>query len=243
MILRGRPTGLSRQASSGRCHRTRAGRADSAHPCGMARAGAAGGGRHEGAGVPGPDQRRLRTLPGAGHVPRPGRHRRTSMTARYSPAELAGALGLFTPTEEQAAVIAAPPGPLVVIAGAGAGKTETMAARVVWLVANGYAEPGRGARTDVHPQGCGPAAAPGPHPAGPAGRRRPRPRRRLTSPTIQPRSAPTTRSQGTCCASTGCCCRSSPTAGCSARPSCGSWHFASCASIPSTSTPTRPRPR
>jgi DNA helicase-2/ATP-dependent DNA helicase PcrA len=29
----------------------------------------------------------------------------------------------------------------VVIAGAGAGKTETMAARVVWLVANGYAEP------------------------------------------------------------------------------------------------------
>ncbi|BAX91432.1 ATP-dependent DNA helicase [Mycobacterium shigaense] len=65
------------------------------------------------------------------------------MTARYSPAELAGALGLFPPTPEQAAVIAAPPGPLVVIAGAGAGKTETMAARVVWLVANGYAEPGQ----------------------------------------------------------------------------------------------------
>lgn len=60
---------------------------------------------------------------------------------RYSPAELACALGLFAPTEEQAAVIAAPPGPLVVIAGAGAGKTETMAARVVWLIANGYAEP------------------------------------------------------------------------------------------------------
>ena len=64
------------------------------------------------------------------------------MTARYSPAELATALGLFAPTDEQAAVIAAPPGPLVVIAGAGAGKTETMAARVVWLVANGYARPG-----------------------------------------------------------------------------------------------------
>ncbi|WP_239988054.1 ATP-dependent helicase [Mycobacterium kansasii] len=63
--------------------------------------------------------------------------------ARYSPAELACALGLFPPTEEQAAVIAAPPGPLVVIAGAGAGKTETMAARVVWLIANGYAEPGQ----------------------------------------------------------------------------------------------------
>ena len=65
------------------------------------------------------------------------------MTTRYSPAELAGALGLFAPTDEQAAVIAAPPGPLVVIAGAGAGKTETMAARVVWLVANGYAGPGQ----------------------------------------------------------------------------------------------------
>jgi ATP-dependent DNA helicase UvrD/PcrA len=64
------------------------------------------------------------------------------MTVRYSPAELSSALGLFAPTEEQAAVIAAPPGPLVVIAGAGAGKTETMAARVVWLVANGYASPG-----------------------------------------------------------------------------------------------------
>ena len=64
------------------------------------------------------------------------------MTPRYSPVELSSALGLFAPTEEQAAVIAAPPGPLVVIAGAGAGKTETMAARVVWLVANGYARPG-----------------------------------------------------------------------------------------------------
>lgn len=63
------------------------------------------------------------------------------MNARYNPSELACALGLFPPTEEQSAVIAAPPGPLVVIAGAGAGKTETMAARVVWLIANGYAEP------------------------------------------------------------------------------------------------------
>ena len=64
------------------------------------------------------------------------------MNPRYSPAELADALGLFAPTDEQAAVICAPPGPLVVIAGAGAGKTETMAARVVWLVANGFATPG-----------------------------------------------------------------------------------------------------
>ena len=67
----------------------------------------------------------------------------TAVAVRYSPTELACALGLFPPTDEQAAVIAAPPGPLVVIAGAGAGKTETMAARVVWLIANGYAEPGQ----------------------------------------------------------------------------------------------------
>ncbi|MGD1281532.1 ATP-dependent helicase [Mycobacterium seoulense] len=71
------------------------------------------------------------------------RRRGGAVNPRYSPAELACALGLFPPTDEQAAVIAAPPGPLVVIAGAGAGKTETMAARVVWLVANGYAEPGQ----------------------------------------------------------------------------------------------------
>ncbi|MFE3756212.1 UvrD-helicase domain-containing protein [Nocardia tengchongensis] len=58
-----------------------------------------------------------------------------------SPRQLAEALGLPPPTEEQAAVIAAPPGPTLVVAGAGAGKTETMAARVVWMVANGLVEP------------------------------------------------------------------------------------------------------
>ncbi len=66
-----------------------------------------------------------------------------SVVNAYSPAELSRALGLFEPTDEQSAVIGAPPGPMVVIAGAGAGKTETMAARVVWLVANGYATPGQ----------------------------------------------------------------------------------------------------
>ncbi|MBF6421310.1 UvrD-helicase domain-containing protein [Nocardia farcinica] len=53
-----------------------------------------------------------------------------------SPHRIADALGLPPPTDEQAAVIAAPPGPTLVVAGAGAGKTETMAARVVWMVAN-----------------------------------------------------------------------------------------------------------
>ena len=55
----------------------------------------------------------------------------------YSPGQLARALGLPEPTTEQAAVIGAPLGPLAVIAGAGSGKSETMAARLVWLVANG----------------------------------------------------------------------------------------------------------
>src|SRR5690242_20022850 len=47
------------------------------------------------------------------------------------------------PTPEQAAVIAAPLSPLAVIAGAGSGKSETMAARLVWLVANGLVRPDR----------------------------------------------------------------------------------------------------
>jgi DNA helicase-2/ATP-dependent DNA helicase PcrA len=60
-----------------------------------------------------------------------------------TPAEVAAALGLHPPTPEQAAVIAAPVEPALVVAGAGAGKTETMAARVVWLVANGIVTPER----------------------------------------------------------------------------------------------------
>jgi DNA helicase-2/ATP-dependent DNA helicase PcrA len=62
---------------------------------------------------------------------------------RYSPAQLARLLGLPEPTAEQAAVIGAPLRPVAVIAGAGSGKSETMAARLVWLVANGLARPER----------------------------------------------------------------------------------------------------
>ncbi len=61
----------------------------------------------------------------------------------YTPAQLARLLGLAEPTPEQAAVIAAPLQPLAVIAGAGSGKSETMAARLVWLVANGLVRPER----------------------------------------------------------------------------------------------------
>ncbi|GAA1936940.1 ATP-dependent DNA helicase [Microbacterium aoyamense] len=59
------------------------------------------------------------------------------MTAILSARVIAAALGQFPPTDEQVAVIEAPLAPALVVAGAGSGKTETMASRVVWLVANG----------------------------------------------------------------------------------------------------------
>ena len=67
----------------------------------------------------------------------------TSDPVRYSPAQLARMLGAQEPTAEQAAVIGAPLTPLAVIAGAGSGKSETMAARLVWLVANQLVRPER----------------------------------------------------------------------------------------------------
>ncbi len=61
----------------------------------------------------------------------------TASVPLLSPRVIAAALGQFPPTDEQAAVISAPLAPALVVAGAGSGKTETMAGRVVWLVANG----------------------------------------------------------------------------------------------------------
>ena len=61
----------------------------------------------------------------------------------YSPAQLARLLGAAEPTAEQAAVIGAALGPMAVIAGAGSGKSETMASRLVWLVANRLVRPER----------------------------------------------------------------------------------------------------
>jgi DNA helicase-2/ATP-dependent DNA helicase PcrA len=60
-----------------------------------------------------------------------------------SPAEVAARCGLsYAPSPEQALVVEAPADrPLVVVAGAGSGKTETMAARVSWLVANRVVQP------------------------------------------------------------------------------------------------------
>lgn len=61
---------------------------------------------------------------------------------RIDPVGLSKLLGQkFPPTPQQAEVISAPLTSVLVVAGAGAGKTETMAARVVWLVANGFIKP------------------------------------------------------------------------------------------------------
>lgn len=65
------------------------------------------------------------------------------MSAQYSAAALAEIVGVHPPTEEQAAIIEAELEPTVIIAGAGSGKTETLALRVLWLIANGYAAPQR----------------------------------------------------------------------------------------------------
>ena len=71
------------------------------------------------------------------------------MIEKYSPQDIAAALQkvgakVYDPTDEQSAIISITSNPLepaVVIAGAGSGKTETMAARVIYLVANGFARP------------------------------------------------------------------------------------------------------
>ena len=60
---------------------------------------------------------------------------------RFSADDLAAALGTDAPTEEQRAVVEFDLSPAVVVAGAGSGKTETMASRVIWLIANDYVRP------------------------------------------------------------------------------------------------------
>jgi DNA helicase-2/ATP-dependent DNA helicase PcrA len=52
---------------------------------------------------------------------------------------IAATLQMPPPTPEQQRVIQAPLTPTLVVAGAGSGKTETMANRVLWLLANGHA--------------------------------------------------------------------------------------------------------
>jgi DNA helicase-2/ATP-dependent DNA helicase PcrA len=63
------------------------------------------------------------------------------VTDGYSALEIAAALELPPPTPQQRAVIEAPLAPALVVAGAGSGKTETMANRVLWLLANDLVKP------------------------------------------------------------------------------------------------------
>lgn len=63
------------------------------------------------------------------------------MTKLMSAQEIAQLLGQPEPTPAQADIIEAPLGSMLVVAGAGSGKTETMSARVVWLIANNIVEP------------------------------------------------------------------------------------------------------
>jgi DNA helicase-2/ATP-dependent DNA helicase PcrA len=71
------------------------------------------------------------------------------MIEKYTPVQVAALIrsvdpSFYDPTPEQAAIISIltnPFEPAVVIAGAGSGKTETMASRVIYLVANGFVKP------------------------------------------------------------------------------------------------------
>lgn len=72
-----------------------------------------------------------------------------NLVEKYSPRDVARLIQMIDPkfplpSEEQSAIISISTNPLepaVVIAGAGSGKTETMASRVVYLVANGLVRP------------------------------------------------------------------------------------------------------
>jgi DNA helicase II / ATP-dependent DNA helicase PcrA len=75
-------------------------------------------------------------------IPDPGLDGHTVPEPRFTPEELSQLLGeKNVPTPEQSAIISSPLTPRLVIAGAGSGKTATMADRVVWLVANGWVRP------------------------------------------------------------------------------------------------------
>jgi DNA helicase-2/ATP-dependent DNA helicase PcrA len=62
-------------------------------------------------------------------------------TFAISAFDIADALNRPRPTDQQRAVIEAGLAPALIVAGAGSGKTETMANRVLWLLANGLVRP------------------------------------------------------------------------------------------------------
>ena len=61
---------------------------------------------------------------------------------RFSASDLARIVGSGTPTAQQQGIIEGDPrGTFRIVAGAGSGKTETMAQRVLWLIANSHVAP------------------------------------------------------------------------------------------------------
>ena len=63
--------------------------------------------------------------------------------AKFSANEVYKVIKPFDLTDEQQKAVegASVSSPSLVVAGAGSGKTELMAVRVLWLVANGFAKP------------------------------------------------------------------------------------------------------
>ncbi len=107
-----------------------------------------GVGRDDGlARLPRHDRVPLHDVPGQGELPGTtergpgGGPMSSAATGPFSAVELARMLGTNLPTPEQIAVIESPLEPMLVVAGAGSGKTATMTDRVVWLVANRMVEP------------------------------------------------------------------------------------------------------
>src|SRR5690625_4843409 len=71
-----------------------------------------------------------------GHQPRYTARELTDLLEEHNPGN-----NRAYPTDEQTAIMEAGRDPLLVVAGAGSGKTHTMTDRVIWLIANGYVRP------------------------------------------------------------------------------------------------------
>ena len=180
----------------------------------------------------------------------------TAADVPLSAAQIAELVGQPAPDRRSsAAIIEAPLGPSLVVAGAGSGKTETMAARVVWLLANGVVAARPGAGPDVHAQGRGRAGRAGAPAAADARRARPRrrasrsrqrragARRRARRAWPGRRSRPTTPTPPRSSPTTPCGSVSTRRPGCSARPPSGSWPATWSRRGATTSTRTRRRRR
>ena len=122
-------------------------------------------------------------------------------------------------------MIEAPPSPHLVVAGAGSGKTETMAGPggVAGRERSGRRRPG--ARPDLHPQGGGRAGGPDRPAAARSGAARGR--ADAAGRRSRPRSPPTTRTPRRWWPTTACGSGSSRGRGCSARRRAGSWRTTS----------------